>query len=124
MQLFNIGRDIIHDSIKLGRVYVPETYLTSEEIHALSVERKPENIPNKRLKELSVKMIDEAERFCSENELYDIIPSRFTASIKALVDGYKAIGKKIKSNKKFEYRTKLTKMEKTNIFIKCLFDVK
>lgn len=100
---------------------MPATYLTPEEIHILTIERKPEKIPNHRVKELSLRIIDMAEKLLKSVGSLDFWPKKFCILFIPAIITYREIGNKIKENDIFEYKTKLSKTFQFKMLLKMLY---
>lgn len=121
LQICNISRDIIIDSETLGRCYIPNDYLNSDELKHL-MEKNPKNIPNSQLKKYSEKMLDIADNVASE-AMYAInfLPDECQRGVLSALEAYQGIGKLIRSNVQYERRTVLTKINKILIVLKCMY---
>lgn len=121
LQICNISRDIITDSETLGRCYIPNDYLKSDELKHL-MEKRPYRIPNNQLKNYSVKMLDIADKIAYEAiHAINLLPSECQRGVLSALEAYQGIGKLIRSNTQYERRTVLTKMDKILIVLKCMY---
>lgn len=119
--MFSIARDIVRDSIEFGRIYVPLQYLTAEEIHILSIERKPEKIPSQRIKQLSLKLIELNDEMLKEIESLEFLPKECRISTAAALQTCRIIGKTIKSRERLQFKTELSMLSKMKILFKILY---
>lgn len=119
LQICNISRDIITDSEALGRCYIPNDYLSADELEHL-IEKRPNNIPNTKLKKYAEKMLDIADKLADEAiHAINLLPNECQRGVLSALEAYQGIGKMIRSNKVYERRTVLTKMQKIFIVLKC-----
>lgn len=121
LQICNISRDIIIDSETLGRCYIPNSYLKSDELKHL-MEQRPNNIPNIQLKMYSEKMLDIADNLAGEAiHAINLLPSDCQRGVLSALEAYQGIGKLIRSNTQYKRRTALTKWNKILIVLKCMY---
>ncbi|XP_031631815.1 bifunctional lycopene cyclase/phytoene synthase-like [Contarinia nasturtii] len=125
IQIIHMSRDIIVDSEELGRCYIPKIYLKADEWNLLVNERKPHKIPNAKLKQFAEKMLDVADNLCeNDNTGIKLLPTECQRTVLAVLEIYKAIGKRIRTNPHFEIKTFLSKFEPIYIILKCLYFTK
>lgn len=122
LQICNISRDIIIDSETLGRCYIPQTYLTKDELKCLLIDRAPHQIPNVQLKQYAEKMLDIADGFANDAlHAINLLPYECQRAVLSALEVYQGIGRVIRTNPTYERRTSLTKWKKILIVLRCMY---
>lgn len=96
LQFTNIARDIVTDSQELGRCYLPKEWLSVEETDLIG-QGKARQLGDKRLLELSMKLINDADRIMlTANKGIDRLPKNSQGGVRAACNVYAAIGEALK----------------------------
>lgn len=108
--------------VKLGRCYIPHSYLKKNELEYLLIDRSPNKIPNAKLKKYAEKMLDIANDL-SNDAIHAIkfLPNECQRAVLAALDVYQGIGFSIRCNSIYQRRTVLTKWQKIRIVLKCMY---
>lgn len=124
LQLVNIARDIVTDSVTLGRCYVPTEYMDDEkeEVRVLCDEKNPRSLGDKKLKKYSTRMIQLADKYQSESvDAIRCLPHDARGSVLAATDIYRGNISAIKSSLTYPTRAALPKLHKILIGLYCLY---
>ncbi|KAI9278080.1 Squalene/phytoene synthase-domain-containing protein [Sporodiniella umbellata] len=123
LQLINIARDIVADSIE-GRCYVPLTYMAQPGpiYRQLKVVRKPRQLGEATLKSYAIRILQLADQ-TSEKAQRGIngLPEEVQDSIRAAFDIYRAIGPVLLKDSEFPLRAKVPKMQQQAIAFRSLY---
>lgn len=97
LQYTNIARDIVTDSQELGRCYLPNNWLSDKELNLIG-QGQARQLGEKRLLNLSMKLISEADRLMKNaNKGIDALPTNCQGGVRAACNVYAAIGGAMKS---------------------------
>ncbi|KAI8973627.1 Squalene/phytoene synthase-domain-containing protein [Mycotypha africana] len=124
LQLINIARDIIADSL-VGRCYVPLQYMPYPPqtiYHLLKVARTPYQVGEQTLKSFSLRIIQLADQIADKAQKgIDGLPEEVQDSIRAAFEIYMAIGPTLKDEPGFPLRTKVPKRQQQWIALRCIY---
>lgn len=123
-QFMNIARDIVADSVQLGRCYVPPEYMddAESETRTLRDERDPWRLGDKKLKKYADKMIRLSDRYQTESEVaLRRLPCATRSAFLALVDIYRGYIPIIRSSPTYPARARMTKWQMTKIALYSLY---
>jgi phytoene/squalene synthetase len=124
LQLVNIARDIIADSLD-GRCYVPLQYMTypSQRIyHLLKVARAPMQVGENQLKSFALRILSLADRVSDKAQKgIDGLPDEVQDSIRAAFEIYMAIGPTLRNDPGFPLRAKVPKRVQQWIAFRCIY---
>lgn len=129
LQISNISRDIVRDSEKIGRCYIPLEYMDDKENEEriLCKEKNPRALGNKKLKEYSAKLMLLVNRYRSESQnAVRYLPHETRGPILLSVDIYIRYNSVIKSSSIFPTKAKLSKWDVIffdifSLYIKSIF---
>lgn len=122
--MVNISRDIITDSETLGRCYVPTKFFHGDEtiLKYLVNERRPDKIENAQLKLFAEQILNVADDLARKAIIgVHSLPVDNQRGILTALEIYQGIGKAIRNNNCYERRTRLGRIEKAFIFLKCMY---
>ncbi|KAI8990001.1 Squalene/phytoene synthase-domain-containing protein [Pilobolus umbonatus] len=121
LQLVNIARDIIADSL-VGRCYVPLQYSSSEIYYKLKVLKSPLELGELKLKSYSLRILALADRISDKAQKgIDGLPEEVQDSVRAAFEIYMRIGPTLINDPKFPLRAKVPKREQQWIAMRCLY---
>ena len=122
LQLINIARDIIADSL-VGRCYVPLQYMRSPKIYQLlKVARTPMQVGETTLKSYSLRILSLADQISDKAQKgIDGLPSEVQDSIRAAFEIYMAIGPTLREDPGFPLRAKVPKSQQQWIALRCIY---
>lgn len=120
----NIARDIVTDSITLGRCYVPTEYMDDEEeeIRIICNEKKPRSLGNNKLVKYSRRMIKLANKHQIESvDAIRWLPHETRGSVLAATEIYRGLTTIIESSPTYPTRAALSKWNKIVIGFYSLY---
>ncbi|CAO3601149.1 unnamed protein product [Absidia cylindrospora] len=127
LQLVNIARDIVSDSLD-NRCYVPLTYMASSSnnnnnsTYHLLKHRKAERVGNDKIKAFAVRILDVADQLTTKAQLgIDGLPVEVQQGIRAAFEIYMAIGPIIRHDLVFPRRAKVPTWKKQWIALRCIY---
>ncbi|ORX46998.1 terpenoid synthase [Hesseltinella vesiculosa] len=122
LQLVNIARDILRDSLD-GRCYVPMSYLMNNKQTFDYLRRgKPERVGNDCIRSHAVRILDLADQISGFAQLgIDGLPEEVQDGIRAAFDIYMAIGPIIRQELVFPMRAKVPSWKKQWIAFKYIY---
>ncbi|KAI8097792.1 Squalene/phytoene synthase-domain-containing protein [Gilbertella persicaria] len=124
LQLVNIARDVIADSL-VGRCYVPLQYMSfpSENIYRLlKVEKTPYVVGEQTLKSFSLRILELADQISDKAQKgIDGLPEEVQDSIRAAFEIYMAIGPTLRNDPGFPLRTKVPKSQQQWVALRCIY---
>lgn len=124
LQFVNIARDIITDSIKLGRCYVPTEYMDNaeEELRILCNEKNPWSLGNKKLVKYSGRFIQLSDKFYLESlDCISELPYETRGSILALIDIYRGFNNVIQSSPTYPAKATVPKCDQILIGLHSMY---
>ncbi|GAA5805345.1 Squalene/phytoene synthase-domain-containing protein [Helicostylum pulchrum] len=122
LQLINIARDVIADSL-VGRCYVPIQYMPYPQIyHILKIARDPSQVAENTLKSFSLRILSLADQISDKAQKgIDGLPSEVQDSIRAAFEIYMAIGPTLRNDPGFPLRAKVPKRQQQWIALRCIY---
>ncbi|KAG1456682.1 hypothetical protein G6F56_006777 [Rhizopus delemar] len=124
LQLINIARDIIADSM-VGRCYVPLQYMpTPPQViyHLLKVARTPMQVGEGTLKSFAVRILNLADQISDKAQRgIEGLPEEVQDSIRAAFEIYMAIGPTLRNDPGFPVRAKVPKSQQQWIAFRCIY---
>ncbi|OBZ83589.1 Bifunctional lycopene cyclase/phytoene synthase [Choanephora cucurbitarum] len=122
LQLVNIARDIIADSL-VGRCYVPVQYMASKDTYRLLKEAKaPYQVGEHTLKSYSLRILELADQISDKAQKgIDGLPEEVQDSIRAAFEIYMAIGPILRNDSGFPLRAKVPKGQQQWIALRCIY---
>ncbi|KAI7894108.1 Squalene/phytoene synthase-domain-containing protein [Mucor mucedo] len=125
LQLINIARDIIADSL-VGRCYVPVQYMPYPQIYdILKVARNPSQVGEPTLKSFSLRILSLADQISDKAQKgIDGLPNEVQDSIRAAFEIYMAIGPTLRNDPGFPLRAKVPKRQQQWIALRCMYGFK
>ncbi|KAI8352091.1 Squalene/phytoene synthase-domain-containing protein [Blakeslea trispora] len=122
LQLVNIARDIIADSL-VGRCYVPLQYMASRDTYCLLKEAKaPYQVGEHTLKSYSLRILELADQISDKAQKgIDGLPEEVQDSIRAAFEIYMAIGPTLRDDTGFPLRAKVPKSQQQWIALRCIY---
>lgn len=124
LQFVNIARDLVNDSEKLGRCYLPTEYMDdeTEEVRILCKEKNPRSLGNKKLKRYADTLIKIADKHQSESvDAIKCLPREIRGLILTSVEVYRGLIYSIQSSPLFPNKAKLSRLHKCMIILKGLY---
>lgn len=110
------------DSEELGRCYIPICYLSANEREILTVQRKPYDIPNDKLRAYAIKMLNLADNLTNDAiHAVVLLPSECQRAVLGALQIYRGIGKTIRENSIYERRTIVSKWTKLKTILNCIY---
>ncbi|KAI9320872.1 phytoene synthase [Dichotomocladium elegans] len=118
LQYTNIARDIVTDSLQLGRCYLPRDWLTDAEYN-LIIGGEARALGNRRLRELAVRLVSMAKDI-EQRALRGIrqLPTECQGGVSAACAVYSAIGDEILSMSEYPIRAYVSKARRAWIVFK------
>ncbi|GAN01854.1 bifunctional enzyme CarRP-like isoform 1 [Mucor ambiguus] len=124
LQLINIARDVIADSL-VGRCYVPLQYMPyppQNMYHILKFARKPLLVGEQTLKSFSIRILGLADQISERAQKgIDGLPEEVQDSIRAAFEIYMAIGPTLVNDPGFPLRAKVPKRQQQWIALRCIY---
>ncbi|KAI9022763.1 Squalene/phytoene synthase-domain-containing protein [Phycomyces nitens] len=123
LQLVNIARDVIADSIN-GRCYVPLQYMKQPQKNysILKKARSPSKLGERTLKAYALRILALADQISDQAQIgIDGLPAEVQDSIRAAFEIYMAIGPTLRRNPGFPLRTKVPKHIQQWIALRCIY---
>ncbi|KAI7897498.1 Squalene/phytoene synthase-domain-containing protein [Cokeromyces recurvatus] len=124
LQLINIARDIIADSL-VGRCYVPLQYMPYPPrsiYHLLKVAKNPLQVGEQTLKSFSTRILGLADQISDKAQKgIDGLPDEVQDSIRAAFEIYMAIGPTLREHPGFPLRAKVPKRQQQWIALRCIY---
>ncbi|KAL0090890.1 Squalene/phytoene synthase-domain-containing protein [Phycomyces blakesleeanus] len=123
LQLVNIARDVIADSIN-GRCYVPLQYMNQPQKNygVLKTARSPSELGERTLKSYAIRILALADQISDQAQNgIDGLPAEVQDSIRAAFEIYMAIGPTLRKNPGFPLRTKVPKHTQQWIALRCIY---
>ncbi|KAG1047558.1 hypothetical protein G6F43_010000 [Rhizopus delemar] len=124
LQLINIARDIIADSL-VGRCYVPLQYMPHPPqavYHLLKVARTPMQVGEGHLKSFAIRILNLADQISDKAQKgIDGLPDEVQDSIRAAFEIYMAIGPALRNSPGFPLRAKVPKRQQQWIALRCIY---
>ncbi|CAO3623937.1 unnamed protein product [Mucor fragilis] len=124
LQLINIARDVIADSL-VGRCYVPLQYMPyppQNMYHILKVARNPLMVGEQTLKSFSIRILGLADQISDKAQKgIDGLPEEVQDSIRAAFEIYMAIGPTLINDPGFPLRAKVPKRQQQWIALRCIY---
>ncbi|XP_044011143.1 bifunctional lycopene cyclase/phytoene synthase-like [Aphidius gifuensis] len=124
LQMVNIARDIVTDSVTLGRCYVPSEYMDDEiqELKILCEQKNPRLLGDKKLKKYSMRIIKLANKHQSESvNAIRYLPQEVRGSVLAATEIYRGLTRVIVKNQNYPTRAALSKWNKIFIAFYSLY---
>ncbi|ORE02406.1 terpenoid synthase [Rhizopus microsporus var. microsporus] len=120
LQYINIARDIVTDSQDLHRCYLPQNWLTQQEIENLQL-GQPRELSDRRLRQISLKLVSKAELMMKQAEAgIDDLPY-CQGGLRAACQVYAGIGQCLKLSSGYPDRAYLEKRERIKIVLKSIY---
>ncbi|CEG75108.1 hypothetical protein RMATCC62417_10213 [Rhizopus microsporus] len=120
LQYINIARDIVTDSQGLHRCYLPQNWLTQQEIENLQL-GQPRELSDRRLRQISLKLVSKAELMMKQAEVgIDDLPY-CQGGLRAACQVYAGIGQCLKQSSGYPNRAYLKKKERIKIVLKSIY---
>ncbi|KAI8096376.1 Squalene/phytoene synthase-domain-containing protein [Halteromyces radiatus] len=124
LQLVNIARDILRDSLD-NRCYVPLSFMPNKTTYDLLKMRKADRVGNDIVKSYAVRILDLADRVSDKAQLgIDGLPEEVQDGIRAAFEIYMAIGPIIRQDLVFPLRAKVPTWRKQWIAFRCIYGFK
>ncbi|KAI8140739.1 Squalene/phytoene synthase-domain-containing protein [Fennellomyces sp. T-0311] len=122
LQLINIARDLITDSLE-GRCYVPLQYMTTRRTYkTLKDARDPVRIGENTLKGYAVQILKLADRLTGQAQIgIDGLPYEVRDGVRAAFEIYSAISPAIRTAQGFPKRAKVPKSRQQIIAFSCIY---
>lgn len=124
LQLVNIARNIVTDSTKLGRCYLPIEYMDDidEELRILCDEKNPRSLGEAKLKKYSSKIIQLANKNQSElTNAFGSLPKETRGSVLAISEIYREISFQLQSSPEYPSKMSLSKRNKIWIMFHSIY---
>lgn len=125
LQLVNISRDIVTDSIPLGRCYIPLEYMDDKKNDAkvLREDKNPRSLGETKLKKYANKLICLANKCQSESEQQVLrnLPVTSRGLILAMVDLYRGYISIIQSSSIYPTKSRIPKLSMCKIVLYSLY---
>lgn len=124
IQFVNIARDIVTDSIQLGRCYIPLEYMDDEkkEAKAFCQEKNPRSLGDSKLKRYANKIINLTVKFQSESDdFFKSLPTESRGLILALTDIYRGYIPAIQSSLNYPTNAKLSRWTMIKIGLHSMY---
>jgi 15-cis-phytoene synthase/lycopene beta-cyclase len=120
LQYINIARDIVTDSQGLRRCYLPQSWLTQQEIENLQL-GQPRELSDRRLRQISLKLVNKAELMMKQAQVgIDDLPY-CQGGLRAACQVYAGIGQCLKQSSGYPNRAYLKKKERIKIVLKSIY---
>lgn len=119
LHLVNISRDIVTDSVKSGRCYIPSEYMDNEEeeLKILCKDKMPKSLSDKKLTKYSTKLIKLANRDQTESVgAIRHLPYETRSFVLAVTEMYQTVSWAINTNPKV-YTTNAKKSKWNTVLI-------
>ncbi|KAI8393657.1 Squalene/phytoene synthase-domain-containing protein [Radiomyces spectabilis] len=123
LQLINIARDVIADSL-VGRCYVPLQYMSnpSTEYSMLKHSREPQQIGDHILKTYALRILDLSDQITDQAQRgINGLPEEVQDAIRAAFEIYMAIAPTLRNHSGFPLRTKVPKPKQQWIALRCIY---
>ncbi|CEI98871.1 hypothetical protein RMCBS344292_12969 [Rhizopus microsporus] len=124
LQLINIARDIIADSL-VGRCYVPLQYMPHPPqaiYQLLKFARNPMQVGEGTLKSFAIRILNLADQISDKAQRgIDGLPEEVQDSIRAAFEIYTAIGPALRNDPGFPIRAKVPKRQQQWIALRCIY---
>ncbi|KAI8063234.1 Squalene/phytoene synthase-domain-containing protein [Gongronella butleri] len=122
LQLVNIARDILRDSLE-GRCYIPLSYMTNSKVTFEHLRRgRPQRVGNDVIREYSTRVLDLAGQIeCHARAGIDCLPEEMQDSLRAAFEIYVAIGPVIRDELIYPFRAKVPSWKKRWVAFKYLY---
>ncbi|XP_053214576.1 uncharacterized protein LOC128397835 [Panonychus citri] len=124
LQIVNIARDIVTDSVTLGRCYVPTNYMDcpEKELKLLKVDRNPWSLGQDKLKDYALKMLNLADDYATTalNGI-PLLPNEVQAPVLVTTQIYRMIGVQIATQSGYLERVYVSKVKKLIIALTCMY---
>lgn len=120
----NIARDIVTDSIPLGRCYIPIEYMDDKknDVKVLRQDKNPRSLGELKLKKYANKLITIANKFQSESEkTLRSLPVEVRGLILAFTDVYRGYISIIQSSPVYPTKARISKWNQIKISIYSLY---
>lgn len=124
LQFVNIARDIVIDSEKLGRCYIPTEFMDDEieELRILCKEKNPRSLGNKKLQRYAKTLIKIADKHQFEAvDAIKCLPRELRPLILTSIEIYRGLIYCIQSCPSFPNKAKISKLHKSMIILKGLY---
>ncbi|XP_074594288.1 uncharacterized protein LOC141849730 [Brevipalpus obovatus] len=124
LQIVNISRDIVTDSLTMGRCYVPSIYFEDreKELKVLREKRDPWTLGEKKLKSYAIRMLDLADKYASQAlRGVPMLPSEVQAPVLATTEIYRMIGGLIAKYPGYNKRAFVSKPKKILVALTCMY---
>ncbi|KAI8371524.1 Lycopene beta-cyclase [Radiomyces spectabilis] len=123
LQYTNIARDIVTDSEKLGRCYIPRDRLTNEEYNLIST-GCARALGDQRLRELALELVHSAEEM-SKRAVHGIarLPADCQGGVRAACNVYSAIGQALEQSHGYPTRAHVRGWTRAWICFKSVYGI-
>ncbi|KAF7725892.1 hypothetical protein EC973_009225 [Apophysomyces ossiformis] len=123
LQLINIARDVIKDSLD-GRCYVPLQYMKDPKnnYNALKVVRNPSHVGERTLKSYALRILELADHVSDQAQQgIEGLPVEVQDGIRAAFEIYMAISPALRNAPGFPLRAKVPKLQQQWIALRCIY---
>ena len=123
LQYVNIARDIVTDSETLGRCYLPQEWLKTEELEQIQ-QGNARGLGDQRLMDLSLRLVGKADSIMARAKKgIDKLPANCQGGVRAACQVYAAIGSVLKQQTKYPTRAHLKGRERAKIALLSVYNL-
>ncbi|KAG0941252.1 hypothetical protein G6F57_005127 [Rhizopus arrhizus] len=121
LQYVNMARDIVTDSTQLGRCYLPQDWLTSDEIDQIA-QGQARRLGEDRLKDLSMRLLSKADQLMKQAQRgLDGLPASSQGGVRAACNVYASIGTVLRQSKIYPTRAHLSSRQRVITVFKSIY---